>query len=173
MAQIQEAVGKWIDELKGTAGKADEAAGRDFCGRLCGQDVTLPGVRTRRKDYVKRSEADLKTLRAAFDSRVRGQFLKDLASDPSKVADLRRAGLKEADIADMAAGKVPYGWQVHHKLPLDDGGTNDLANLVLAKNDPYHKVFTNAQKALTKGMQAGDRRLVDFPFPEGFVYPPG
>jgi hypothetical protein len=73
----------------------------------------------------------------------------------------------------MVIGKVPDGWQVNHKLPLDDGGTNDFTNLVLAKGDPYHKVITNAQKSLTKGMQAGDRRMLDFPVPEGFVYRPG
>ncbi|MGG1688404.1 HNH endonuclease signature motif containing protein [Pseudalkalibacillus sp. NRS-1564] len=32
------------------------------------------------------------------------------------------------------------GYQVHHKLPLDDGGNNDLSNLILIKNDPNHKV---------------------------------
>ena len=35
-------------------------------------------------------------------------------------------------------GLVPDGWQVHHKIPLDQGGTNDVENLVLIKNDPYH-----------------------------------
>jgi hypothetical protein len=65
----------------------------------------------------------------------------------------------------------PDGYQVHHKLPLDDGGTNDFDNLVLIKNDPYHKALTNAQKALTRDMKPGQTIEVDFPAPEGFMYP--
>jgi hypothetical protein len=38
--------------------------------------------------------------------------------------------LSEDDIARMKDGLNPKGWQVHHNLPLDDGGTNDFANLV-------------------------------------------
>jgi hypothetical protein len=72
----------------------------------------------------------------------------------------------------MKSGEVPPGWQVHHKLPLDDNGTNDFDNLVLIKNEPSHKVLTNAQRRLTSGMQDGDRRSLNFPVPDGFVYPP-
>ena len=61
---------------------------------------------------------------------------------------------------------------MHHKLPLDDGGNNDFANLVLIKNDPYHLTITNAQNAATRGMQEGETRQVNWPIPEGFVYPP-
>jgi hypothetical protein len=61
---------------------------------------------------------------------------------------------------------------VHHKLPLDDGGTNDFSNLILMMKEPYHRVITGAQKAMTQGMRAGDTRELDFPVPDGFIYPP-
>ncbi len=73
---------------------------------------------SRNVTFNKRSPEDTAQLRKDF-SKVR----KDLIED----------------------GLVPDGWQVHHKLPLDQGGTNDLENLVLIKNDPYHKVITNEQ----------------------------
>jgi hypothetical protein len=68
-------------------------------------------------------------------------------------------------------GRPPRNWQVHHKLPLDDGGTNDFDNLVLIKNDPYHKAITNAQRKLTKGIEPGQTKEIDFPVPEGFLFP--
>lgn len=66
---------------------------------------------------------------------------------------------------------VPIGWQVHHKLPLDDGGTNSYDNLVLIKNDPYHKVITNAQMNATRGLKPGESKTMNWPIPDGFVYP--
>lgn len=69
-------------------------------------------------------------------------------------------------------GKSPPDWQVHHKIPLDDGGTNSFDNLTLIKNDPSHKVLTNAQFDLTRGMKVGETRTVEFPVSNGIVYPP-
>ncbi|MNP51280.1 hypothetical protein D3C76_1455860 [compost metagenome] len=96
--------------------------------------------------------------------------MKSMANDPEK---LKKAGISDSDIEDMIEdGLVPDGWQVHHKVPLDQGGTNDVENLVLIKNDPYHKVITNEQNSLTKGMKAGDSKIIDFPIQEGDIYPP-
>ena len=148
------------------------SCGDGFRGTLRGADVSLPGVRTKRITYRKRDPEEAKRLRDAFDSTHRKQFMKDLAGDPEKVEALRRAGLNDADLAKMQKGKVPTGYQVHHKLPLDDGGTNDPSNLVLIKNEPAHKALTNAQSSLTRGMKPGDTRQMDFPVPDGFVYPP-
>ncbi|WP_317451540.1 HNH endonuclease [Pseudoalteromonas maricaloris] len=54
--------------------------------------------------------------------------------------------MNEREVAKLADGKVPKGWQVHHKIPLDDGGTNSFNNLVLIRNSPEHSVFTTYQK---------------------------
>lgn len=64
--------------------------------------------------------------------------------------DLSNMGFSDADILKLQNGKVPTGYQVHHKLPLDDGGTNSYDNLVLIKNDAYHKVITNKVIKITK-----------------------
>nr|MBP3282926.1 hypothetical protein [Treponema sp.] len=72
----------------------------------------------------------------------------------------------------MKEGLVPEGWQVHHKLPLDDSGDNSFDNLVLIKNEPYHKVITNYQNSVTRGLKEGDCKTVKFPIVEGSIYPP-
>jgi hypothetical protein len=66
---------------------------------------------------------------------------------------------------------VPNGYQVHHKLPIDDGGTIDFSNLILIINDPYHRILTKTQKTLTKGMKVGESIKYKWPIPDDFVYP--
>jgi hypothetical protein len=71
----------------------------------------------------------------------------------------------------MSEGGVPSGWSVHHKLPLDDGGTNAFENLSLIENEPYHKVFTNMQSSVTRGMIAGESKITPWAMPTGSIYP--
>ncbi len=137
-----------------------------------GQEVILEGVRATPVNYIKRDRVSYEALRRAFDSGARADFARSLVANPEKLAALRGAGLDDVAIARLRDGKIPQGWQVHHKLPLDDGGTNAFDNLVLIKNDPYHLALTNAQRSLVGDLPVGGSRQVDFPVPDGFVYPP-
>ncbi|MBL5804595.1 HNH endonuclease [Heyndrickxia sporothermodurans] len=144
----------------------------DFVGKLKGEDVILPNVKTEKVTFNKRNPIDTAQLRKDFNM-VRKDLMKSMANNPEKIKELKKAGISDNDIEDMMEyGLVPDGWQVHHKIPLDQGGTNDVENLVLIKNHPYHKVITNEQNSLTKGMKPGDRKKVDFPIPKGDIYPP-
>lgn len=163
---------KLVTETAQTAVKRGDINKPEFIGSLRGADVSLPGVTTRAVEYTKRLPEDTAELRKAFNSTERRAFLQDLASDPNKVEQLREAGLSDTDITRIIDGKVPREWQVHHKLPIDDGGDNSFDNLLLIKNEPAHKVITNAQKELTGDLAPGQTKLIDFPVPNGFVYPP-
>ncbi|MGS8010698.1 hypothetical protein ACQ935_17150, partial [Escherichia coli] len=55
---------------------------------------------------------------------------------------------------------------------LDDGGTNDFENLVLIENEPYHKVFTNMQSRIAKGILVGESKITPWAIPSGSIYPP-
>ncbi len=137
-----------------------------------GQRMTLDNVTTQTVNYTKRDRVQYEALRKAFDSTARADFAKAIATTPAHKAALQKAGLNDAQIARLADGKIPQGWQVHHKLPLDDGGTNAFSNLVLIKNDPYHIGITNVQRQLVGDLTVGASRTVDFPIPNGIVYPP-
>lgn len=50
----------------------------------------------------------------------RDKFLKDLAKKEDYLKD---NGFTDEDINRMKLGFNPEGWQVHHKLPIDDSGT--------------------------------------------------
>ncbi|MDY7224508.1 T7SS effector LXG polymorphic toxin [Halalkalibacterium halodurans] len=153
----------------GTINNLDKGTG-NFEGTLRGEKVILKDVRIQEIVYNKRTPEETTLLRREFNS-IRKNYLKDLANDPKIVVQLRGAGLSKADIALMKNGRVPIGWQVHHKLPLDDGGTNSYDNLVLIKNEPYHKVITNAQMGETRGLKPGESKTINWPIPDGFVYP--
>lgn len=166
-------------QLEGMARKIDEALippgsvvrTGPYEATVRGQRVTLDNIELRSVDYLKRDRASYASLRTEFDRGVRADFARNLATDPANVTALRQAGLNDAQIARLAEGKIPQGYQVHHKLPLDDGGTNDFSNLVLIRNDPMHIGLTNAQRSLVGDLAVGESRRVDFPVPPGVVYP--
>ena len=140
-----------------------------FVGEVRGHRIELPGVHTENFVYLKRDRVQYDQLRRDFDNHGRSDFLKRLGENEDK---LRAAGFNDADIALIQRGRVPEGYHVHHKKPLDDGGDNSFDNLVLIKNDPYHQAITNEQKRLVGDLQPGQSRTVDFPITEGSIYPP-
>ncbi|MCT6513148.1 T7SS effector LXG polymorphic toxin [Bacillus subtilis] len=158
-----------IDEKNSVLYKS--AGSDDFVGTLKGEQVLLKGVKVKEISYTKRSPEETAKLRRKFNSSIKKQFLKDLSNDPNKVKKLKKAGLTDKDIARMKDGLNPKGYQVHHKLPLDDGGTNDMDNLILIKNDPYHKAITNEQNSSTKGLTPGETKKINWPIPNGEIYP--
>jgi hypothetical protein len=144
----------------------------DFVGILKGEKVTLPNVKGQTIQYTKVSSENLAELRKAFNTTDRKEFLSYLSNDKDMLQQLKTAGLTDTDILKMKNGYVPTGYQVHHKIPLDGGGTNSLDNLVLIKNDPYHKVITNTQNSVTSGLDAGQTIKIDnWPIPDGKIYP--
>ncbi|WP_314921606.1 HNH endonuclease, partial [Pantoea brenneri] len=65
------------------------------------------------------------------------------------------------------------GWQVHHKIPLDDSGTNALNNLILIQNSPYHSALSKTQAIITKDLPYNASTNVLWPSPNGVIYPVG
>ncbi|WP_353856221.1 HNH endonuclease signature motif containing protein [Bacillus sp. Bos-x628] len=142
-----------------------------FIGTLKGEKIKLRGVEVKEIIYTKRLPEETAKLRKEFNSSIRNNFLKEFANDSKKVKYLIKADLGEQDIVRMKDGLNPRGWQVHHNLPLDDGGTNDFTNLVLIKNDPYHKAVTNEQNSLTRGLAPKQSKIIKWPIFEDDIYP--
>lgn len=140
----------------------------DFTWKLRGENVTLKNVKTKEIVYKKRATEELNKLRKEFNTSIRKSFLEDISKD---VEYLKKVGFSDKDILKIKNGRVPNGWQVHHKLPLDDSGTNTFENLVLIKNEPYHKVITNYQNSFSRNLKNGEVKNVDWPIPNGKIYP--
>ena len=154
-----------IDDKDGSRVLED---GTSFTWKLRGKDVTLTNIIVQNISYVKRNSDELKNLRNEFNTTTRKAFLKDLGQNTEY---LKNAGFSDDDILKIQSGRIPDGWQVHHKLPLDDSGTNSFDNLVLIKNEPYHKVITNYQNSMIRQMKVGDTKTIQWPIPNGNIYP--
>ncbi|WP_408072004.1 polymorphic toxin-type HINT domain-containing protein [Butyrivibrio sp. JL13D10] len=141
--------------------------GNTFKGRYAGEDVLLKDVKVKKQTVTKVTPEENKKMRKEFENGGRKAFLQDLAKNHEK--ELRDAGFTDADIAKIKGGGVPDGWQVHHKFPIDYGGTNDFSNLVLIKNTPYHSALTTYQRQ--QGLKVGESKEVLWPYPNGCVYP--
>ncbi|MBB1482152.1 HNH endonuclease, partial [Pseudoalteromonas sp. SG41-2] len=159
------------NELEPPKGNDLKGAKGEFIGSYKGKNLVLKNVEFKKIDYLKRDRAEYKALRSKFDNGVRKKFLEELSDNKDILSQLDKLGVSSSDIAKLKAGRVPNGWQVHHKLPLDDGGTNDFSNLVLIRNSPEHSAFTTFQKRATNGLEIGDVKSTEWPFPKGNVYP--
>jgi len=145
---------------------------KGYVGLLRGELYELPNVRVESFLYIRRPRNELKTLRRSFDNSERPRFLRELSGGAENIASLKRAGFNDVEIAKIQSGKLPNGkWSVHHIKPLDDGGTNAFDNLVLIKNEPYHKVITNAQNFLVRGLREGEGKMVELPMFDTKIYP--
>ncbi|TGA96140.1 HNH endonuclease [Sporolactobacillus shoreae] len=142
-----------------------------FSGTLKGNNITLENIYFENIKYTKRDRAEFNQLRKKFDSSVRSNFAKSIVKNEYLINFLKNSGLSNSDISMLKLGKIPRGYNVHHKFPLDDGGTNNFSNLVLIKNHPYHKILTKYQIAKTGHMQEGDSIELKWPIPKKYIYP--
>lgn len=138
----------------------------NYLGKVRGETKLLNNIEVKEINYIKRDPSETMLLRKEFNNTVRRKFLNQL-SNSSDAADV----FEPSDLFKMSKGTVPDGWEVHHKLPLDDGGTNAFDNLSLIEKEPFHKVLTNMQRTSTRGMLPGDSKVTPWVMPTGSIYP--
>lgn len=131
---------------------------------LHGETYEIPGWHNETINYAKRQPEDAHALRSEFNGRVHKAFLRELGTEHPDV--LREAGMNDVQIARVASGRVPQGYQVHHILPLDDGGSNSFDNLVLIRTNPDHMLITNHQNLVTQALEPGQTRVLSWPVPD-------
>lgn len=119
--------------------------------------------------YRRRDKEEKAALRAEFHWGGRQSFLKALVHRQGD--DLRRAGFTEQSLACLARGRAPRGFQVHHIRPLDDGGTNDYANLVLIRAHPEHEAIHRYLDPQIQNLVVGETRMVRLPQPAAGICP--
>lgn len=139
-----------------------------YLGKYKKAHVLLDDVNVSELNYVRRDRAEYAALRGEFNRSVRPNFLKSLSGHPDALSTFDSNNLLR-----LADGKVPSGWQVHHKIPLDDSGTNALDNLILIQNSPYHSALSKTQAIITKDLPYNASTNVLWPSPKGVIYPVG
>lgn len=136
-----------------------------YLGKIRGESKFLHNLEVKEINYVKRESAESALMRKEFNNAVRKSFLHQMASSSEAAAVFN-----SSDILKMRQGAVPDGWNVHHKLPLDDSGDNSFDNLALIENEPFHKVLTGMQRQATKGMVPGESRIIPWVMPATSIY---
>lgn len=136
-----------------------------FLGKTKNSKVFLQDVKIEEINYLRRSREEYLILRKEFDNSVRKKFMKSLSVEPG-IDNYFNA----SQIELMAHGGVPDSWQVHHKLPLDDGGDNSFGNLILIQTKPYHNALTGVQKSVTKDLIPGQSIDTLWPMPNGTFF---
>ena len=131
---------------------------RKFAERILG----FPGWNFQEIRYHKRSHSELSAMRREFVKSVRRDFLKFLALTQRQI--LKEHGFSDEDFDNLAQGRAPKQFQVHHIIPLDDLGTNAFGNLILIRVQE-HSVLTAYQNAFSRSLAPGDVVVTDFPVP--------
>ena len=128
----------------------------------------------RRITFRKRPASERLRMRREFDSQIRGDYLRWLARERRR--DLLANGLSDTELTLMDNGFVPPRYNVHHVLPLDDGGENTFDNCILIRVNKEHRTLTAYQNTFTRGLGEGGSVEVDYPVPDlasdFAVYPP-
>ena len=120
-----------------------------------------------------------KARRKEFN-KARIAWLNEIAADYAR--ELEDAGIPKGEIEKMkTSGDAPKdakgkAYQVHHRLPLDDGGTNDPKNFILIRDDIEHRAvhgYYNPGELRIRRIAYGGEAEVALPMPpkDTIVYP--
>lgn len=137
-----------------------------FLGKSKGDHKLLNNIDAVKMEYFRRDRAEVTALRRSFDAKIRSNFARSISSHPDVINRLTKDEIKV-----LAKGNIPEGFNVHHKLPLDDSGTNAFSNLILIRSQHEHNVFTNAQRGIMKNVPVNSSKEVLWPVPRGVIYP--
>ena len=122
-----------------------------------------------RLEFDGQFSADGKTL---VKEGMRAKFLKHLAEKHAKELK-ENLGLDDGQISQMAErGRVPNGFNVHHKLPLHVGGKNEFSNFILIPLYPHDQLHRDILDKQIENMKEGERRTILLPACEDMVYDP-
>lgn len=136
----------------------------------------MSGFTYERVSYERREDRQhYKALRYEFDRKERSAWLKEIGT--TRRQELAAAGLSQQDIDNMAKyGWSPEGYQVHHRIPLDDGGTNSRENFILIRDNVEHRAihgYYNPAELRIRLLAYGEKAEVALPVPpkDTLVYP--
>lgn len=136
----------------------------------------LVGFTYERVSYTRQPDRKhYKAQRSVFDRKEREAWLRDIGHN--RTPELIAAGFTQKDIDRMSLeGKAPEGYQVHHRIPLDDGGTNDHDNFVLMRDNVEHRAlhgYYNPAELRIRLLAYGETAFVALPVPpkDTLVYP--
>lgn len=127
----------------------------------------IHGFKLKEVDWVVPDLKVRKQKRKAFNG-VRKSFLLEIGRTHEK--ELQDLGMTKKQIDLIKEGKVPVGFNVHHKLPIHGGGQNEFSNLILMpckQHNDLHQIVLDPQ---VERMDAGASKKVMLPWSNDMVF---
>lgn len=120
------------------------------------------------KEYKTPPKRQREITRDDFKKNVRPAFLKYIAKHYE--AQLRKIGVTDAGLARMRNGIGVNGYNVHHKLPIHGGGTNDFSNLIFMPIPPHDELHNKVINPQIKNLDTRMGVTIKLPWREGMVW---
>lgn len=130
---------------------------------------TFNGFTLVEAEYCVPSKEERKQKREAFNG-VRKEFLEYIGEHCT--FQLRRLGMTNEQLDQIKKGEVPNGYNVHHKLPLQGGGTNSFSNLIFIPIKPHDELHHCIISPQIGEIEAGENKKILLPWSDKMVYEP-
>lgn len=122
----------------GTSVKKSDQAVKEAAARGEFDFDVINGFKLKEVEFKTPPKKEREAMRDQFKKEVRPAFLKYLAEHCAD--ELRAIGISESGLAQMRKGLSVNGYNVHHKLPIHGGGTNDFKNLIIMPIKPHDEL---------------------------------
>lgn len=130
--------------------------------------TAINGFRLIEKEYKTPPKRQREMTRDDFKKNVRPAFLKYIADNCE--AQLRKLGVTDAGLLRMRNGFGVNGFNVHHKLPIHGGGTNDFSNLIFMPIPPHDELHNKVINPQIKNLDTRSGVTIKLPWRDGMVW---
>ena len=129
---------------------------------------TINGFKLVEREYKTPKKGRREKTREEFKQTVRPAFLKYIAEHHEP--ELRKLGVSDKGLEMMKKGMGVNGCNVHHKLPIHGGGTNDFSNLIFMPIPPHDELHNEVINPQIKNMDTRMGVMIKLPWREGMVW---
>lgn len=152
----------------GSSKKTGPGAEKEAAARGRFDFDVINGFRLKEVEFKTPPKKEREAMREQFKKEVRPAFLKYLAEH--KAEELRAMGISESGLAQMRKGMSVNGYNVHHKLPIHGGGTNDFKNLIIMPIKPHDELHHQVIDPQIKNQSLKDGIKIKLPWSDDMVW---
>lgn len=128
----------------------------------------INGFRLKEVEFKSPPKKQREAMREQFKKEVRPAFLKYVAQHFEK--ELRAMGISDTGLATMRKGYSVNGYNVHHKLPIHGGGTNDFKNLIIMPIKPHDELHHDVIDPQIKNQNLNAGVKIKLPWSDDMVW---
>lgn len=128
----------------------------------------INGFRLKEVEFKMPPKGEREEMREQFKKEVRPSFLKYVAEHFPD--ELRAMGISDAGLATMRKGYSVNGYNVHHKLPIHGGGTNDFKNLIIMPIRPHDELHHEVIDPQLKNQNLAAGIKIKLPWSDDMVW---